>query len=66
MYDLFRLEHPESTVKESYYRYIFSTGFNIAFHMPKSDICAFWEKFIVAGTENVRTSDLIKQKDNHI
>ncbi|KAJ8914063.1 hypothetical protein NQ315_017584 [Exocentrus adspersus] len=54
-------------VKESMYRYIFCTEFNIDFHKPKSDRCAVCEKVDVAKREGVHVNEVdLEQYKKHI
>ena len=43
-------------VKDSYYRRIFNTEFNIDFHVPKTDRCDFCEEFNVKKKEGIPIS----------
>lgn len=61
MYDLYRLkcnENGNAPVKESYYRFIFNTEFNLSFHTRKKDWCDQCEAYGTAVKQNVvRQSD---------
>ena len=56
MHDLYKeklLTEGISYVKPSYYRYLFNTNFNIAFHVPKIDRCEKCEEIKVKRNENI-------------
>ena len=56
MYDLYKekcLTEGISYVKPSYYRYLFNTNFNIAFHVPKIDCCEKCEEIKVKRNEKI-------------
>ncbi|XP_056310757.1 uncharacterized protein LOC130222157 [Danio aesculapii] len=65
MYDLYRLkcsENGDTPVKESYYRLIFNTEFNLSFHAPKKDRCDQCEAYETAVKQNmVSQSDEYRQ-----
>lgn len=52
-------------VKESYYRHIFCTEYNIAFHQPKKDCCDFCEAKRVKENEKSLTAEDIEEKAEH-
>ena len=57
MYDLYKaqcLRHDEEPVKQSFYRYIFTTCFNIGFHKPKTDRCNYCEEHRIKKQEKLR------------
>lgn len=45
MYQEFCNERHEEPVKESYYRFVFNTEFNLKFHKPYSDTCSRCDNF---------------------
>ena len=65
MYDLYVEKCTESMrtpVKLSYYKYLFKTEFNLAFHRPKSDRCDICEYIKVVEKQGNITA---KEKDDH-
>ena len=61
MYDLYlemctekNMEH----VKQSFYRFIFNTEFNLAFHRPKKDRCDKCEENKVKKNSNVTLTEI--------
>ena len=69
MYQLYleSLEADELPVKESYYRYMFVTEFNLDFHMPKSDRCDLCEEFkVLKLNREVIGSEISVKYDRHI
>lgn len=65
MYQLYKDKY-EDPVKESFYRHIFNTNFNLDFHRPKSDRCGKCETFTVAEKENLLTKEMKKERDDHL
>ena len=59
MYDLYK-EHCEEEkgepVKDSYYRLIFRTEFNMDFHIPKTDQCNRCQQYMVKMNEGISIS----------
>ncbi|XP_046685891.1 uncharacterized protein LOC124371586 [Homalodisca vitripennis] len=53
MYSLFVEKHPDTIIKESMYRRIFLTEFNMDFHFPKSDRCDTCEEHKVSLKEKL-------------
>ena len=51
------LEEVSTPVKESFYRFIFNSEFNISFHIPKSDRCDRCESYQTALEQNVLSQD---------
>lgn len=66
MYDLYKqkcAESNRSNVKESYYRMIFNTHFNLDFHVPKSDRCGKCEVNKSSGEKNKDYMEHIQLKE---
>ncbi|XP_037302209.1 uncharacterized protein LOC119192498 [Manduca sexta] len=40
LYKMFKDENPQSVVKQSYFRHIFNSEFNLGFGTPKTDVCS--------------------------
>ena len=60
MYDLYKSHCSEKGlpfVKSSYYRHVFSTEFNIGFHVPKTDRCEKCEEIKVKKNEKLPVSE---------
>lgn len=64
MYSMFKEKYPLTVIKESKYRYIFVTEYNLDFHVPKSDRCDVCEEYKMSVKENLPV-DLTKY-ENHI
>ena len=59
MYDLYKEQcgiQQDKHVKESYYRFLFRTEFNMDFHVPKTDRCDHCEAYKVKKNENIPIS----------
>lgn len=65
MYNLYK-ETVQNPVKESFYRYVFNTNFNLGFHQPKSDRCGKCEAFSVAEKENNLTNEMKEENEIHL
>lgn len=65
MYELYK-DMTSDPVKETFYRYIFCTKFDIAFHVPKSDRCGACEKYKVAQEQDLLTDDMAVERERHI
>lgn len=59
------LEKNYKSVKQSMYRKIYLSKFNIGFDQPKSDRCDLCETFKVSKKENLMTEILQSQYDEH-
>lgn len=67
IYDLYQAQTRYSIpVKESFYRHIFCTKFDIAFQRPKSDRCGLCEKYKIAEQENLMTDQMVVDRQLHI
>ena len=70
MYDLCKekcLEINEEPVKESYYRFIFNTAYNIGFHKPKTDRCDFCELYKVKNDNKIElTPEDVSAQQEHL
>ena len=69
MYDLYKrkcLEEVSTPVKESFYRFIFNSEFNISFHIPKSDRCDRCESYQTALDQNLLSQDAESTQKKHI
>lgn len=73
MYDLYvtfcRDEKQVEPVKESFYRHIFNTQFNLSFHRPNTDTCVTCDKLQIIidhGQEQEAKEQASLQKDLHI
>lgn len=69
MYDLYKekcLETSENPVKESYYRFVFNTEFNIDFHKPKKDRCDICElhKVKIGNKIEPTEADIVNQNEH--
>ncbi|CAH1107037.1 unnamed protein product [Psylliodes chrysocephalus] len=53
-------------VKESFYRYIFFTHYNLYFHVPKVDRCDVCEEVKLRKKENTLTTGKAEKYENHI
>ncbi|XP_045451968.1 uncharacterized protein LOC123667932 [Melitaea cinxia] len=40
LYKLYKSQNPDSTVKSSYFRFIFNADFNLSFGTPRTDVCS--------------------------
>ena len=70
MYDRYQekcLETEEGPLKESYYRFIFNTEFNIGFHKPKTDRCDCCELYKVKMDNKIElTADEVSAQNDHL
>lgn len=72
MYELYKQEVEKKNkdkcylVKESYYRKIFNTEYNIDFFKPKSDRCDDCERFKVSEKEGLMTPAMMMERDDHV
>jgi hypothetical protein len=69
MYDLYVEkcnETHEIPVKQSYYRYLFTTEYNLDFHMPKSDRCDLCEQIKILKQNNEISSVANIKYEKHI
>ena len=67
MHSLYLEKHANSVhspVSESYYRLVFSTEFNLAFHMPMKDQCDLCKSFQYSS--NDEKAELQQEYDRHI
>ena len=66
MYDLYVDSNEVDPVKESFYRYIFRTEYNIDFHQPKKDRCEKCEEYKVAKENGFATNEMINKYNDHL
>lgn len=69
MYDLYKgkcLEEGSTPVKESFYRFIFNSEFNLSFHIPKKDSCDQCESHQTALDQNLLSQVAESQQKTHI
>lgn len=68
LYQQFCEENNKDPVKESFYRHIFNTCFNLSFHRPATDTCVTCDKFQITiengSAEEKRQAQL--QKEMHL
>lgn len=50
MYDLFKKQHPQSTISETTYRRTFCNNYNLSFFVPKKDQCLLCNKYKISST----------------
>lgn len=65
MYNLYNKE-TEKPEKESYYRHIFCTKFNLDFHRPKKDRYGKCEIYKVAIKNGLTTHDMTDSNEKHL
>lgn len=69
LYKEYCTEKDATPVKESYYRYIFNTQFNLRFHRPNSDTCSkcdTYENIIKHSQDEIKIKEVqIKQEVHH-
>lgn len=56
----------KNAVKESFYRNIFSTEYNLYFHVPKKDRCDICEEVKLRKAENSLSEEKAKEYENHV
>lgn len=64
MYNLFKEKYPDSVIKDSMYRRIFVTEYNLDFHVPKKDRCDLCEEYKVSVKEKLPFDE--SRYENHI
>ena len=68
MYNLYKekcINENVEPVKKSMYYHIFSTEFNLGFHIPKNDRCDLCEKFKVAENTDTMSEKLREDFERH-
>lgn len=69
MYDLYKrkcLEEGSTPVKESFYRFIFNSEFNLSFHIPKKERCDQCESYQTALDQNLLSQVAESKQKKHI
>lgn len=64
MFALFKEKHPAHVIKESIYRRIFVTEFNLDVHVPKKDRCNLCEEHKMAVQEKIPLDE--DKYQNHV
>lgn len=68
LYKMFKIEHPQSSVKKSYFRQIFNKDFNLGFGSPRTDACSKCielEERIKKEKDQEKKNNLIIEKRVH-
>lgn len=69
MYNLYKttcIDEGVQPVKQSMYRHIFVTEYNLDFHMRKSDRCDLCEEYKTAETQNIVTGEQKASYEKHV
>lgn len=59
------LEEGSTPVKESFYRFIFNSEFNLSFHIPKKYRCDQCESYQTALDQNLLSQDAESKQKKH-